>query len=153
LLEHQKTVRKRRLLVASALAASLIFASGTFYWLALPDRTRSPGAKAPEQSTANAVPSLHQHVEEASQAFVLLTERAAQQTVTDSRALLPAMETQATAGDRLVLQTLEPSAQSLEELKRSMSAGLEPVTSSARRAVDLFLGEIPQSNGRRRNGS
>jgi hypothetical protein len=38
---------------------------------------------------------------------------------------------------------LEPGTQSLREAQEGVAVGFEPVTSSARRAVNLFLREIP----------
>jgi hypothetical protein len=138
--EHRRRARTRRLLLRAAVAASLLLAAGLLLLAARrpvhPDVARYAPAERP-------VPSLHRHVEEAGEAFVALTERAARQTVDESRLLLPRVLTSAVTDNEVVLQTFEPSSQSLDEVKRGMSEGLEPVTSSARRAVQLFLGEIP----------
>jgi hypothetical protein len=148
--EVRTRARARRLVATTALAASLMLLAGTVYFLSRPAADSPNVAQNP--SDAAAVPSLHQQVEEASEAFVSLTERTARKTVDESRLFLPQLAPPALAGNDVVL-TLEPSSQSLEEIKRGMSLGLEPVTSSARRAVDLFLGEIPQKETGQRKGS
>jgi hypothetical protein len=71
-----------------------------------------------------------------------LVGRTADEAVEQSRALLPAgLPRQATFdADSLAI---DPSVRSLREAGQGLSAGLEPVTTSARRAVDLFLREMP----------
>jgi hypothetical protein len=44
---------------------------------------------------------------------------------------------------RVDLAAMEPPTQPLREASEGLSEGLEPVTTSARRAVDLFLRELP----------
>jgi hypothetical protein len=41
------------------------------------------------------------------------------------------------------LTAMEPPTRPLREAGEGVSEGLEPVTTSARRAVDLFLRELP----------
>jgi hypothetical protein len=148
--EHRRRARTGRLLASTAMAASLLLVAGILYLsLRRPATTVIAVNHAPEAP----VPSLHQHVEEAGEAVVSLTERAARQTVDESRLLLPRVVPPALAENEVVLQTFEPSSRSLDEIRRGMSEGLEPVTSSARRAVDLFLGEIPSRQPGPRKGS
>jgi hypothetical protein len=45
------------------------------------------------------------------------------------------------------VQPLEAAAPSLRETGRGMTAGLEPVARSARRAVNLFLRDLPTGAG------
>ena len=42
-------------------------------------------------------------------------------------------------------ETLDTPTRSLREAGQGVSAGLEPITNSARRAFDLFLREVPRS--------
>jgi anti-sigma factor RsiW len=149
--EARRRTRARRLLIGAALAATLLLGAGTFLVLSRPgaDSTQVLVNPSPRAS----VPSFHQHVEEAGEAFVSLTQRAARKTVDESRLFFPDVTPPALAANQVFLETLEPSTQPLEEIKRGMSVGLEPVTSSARRALDLFLGEIPQKETGQRKGS
>ena len=75
-------------------------------------------------------------------AVVALTRRTADETMSETKLLLPVNLSQASVADSQELeQAFEPPAQSLREIQEGMSAGLEPVTTSARRAVGFFLGE------------
>ena len=79
-------------------------------------------------------------------AVVSLTRRTADETIDQTRLLLPVNIPQASLSAAPELrQVLEPPAQSLREIQESMSVGLEPVATSARRAVGFFLREIPTS--------
>jgi hypothetical protein len=149
--EARRQLRIRRLAAAAALAASLVVGVTTLAFVFRPSaRSTTVASKAANPAL---VPSLHQQVEEASEAVVSLTERAARKTADESRLFFPAVAPPALSENQVVLQTLSPSSQSLEEIKRGMRAGLEPVTDSARRALDLFLGEIPQKEANQRPGS
>jgi hypothetical protein len=81
-------------------------------------------------------------MEEAGSAVVVLTQRAADETVGQTRVLFPT-DVPSPSVDPNIQLALENSAQPWREARLGVVAGLEPVTSSARRAVDLFLREIP----------
>jgi hypothetical protein len=86
--------------------------------------------------------SLQASVREAGTALAALVERTADEAVGESRALLPAGLPRQAAFEADTL-AFDPSVRSLREVSQGLSAGLEPVTASARRAVDLFLREMP----------
>jgi hypothetical protein len=72
------------------------------------------------------------------------TRRTADGSVNQTKLRLLVAIPQAYFGDAADLeQVLEPSAESFREIQEAMSAGLEPVATSARRAVGLFLCELP----------
>jgi anti-sigma factor RsiW len=146
--QARRAMWTRRLVAAAALAASLVLATGIWF-AAFRPRVNTPTASR-EPGRPAAVPSLQRQVEEAGQAFVSLTERAARSTVGESRFFLPPLAPPALSGDEVVLETLQPTGQSLEEIKRGMKAGLEPMADSARRAVDLFLGQMQKETAQRR---
>ena len=76
--------------------------------------------------------------------MVALVNRTADETVGQSRVLLPqGVSTPALPASETWQPTLEPGADSLREAQEGVALGFEPVTSSARRAVNLFLREIP----------
>jgi hypothetical protein len=92
-------------------------------------------AKAPEKTA----PGFRDSVAEASNAVASLTSRTASETMDQTASLLPLLPS----------PTLEPistgpaSIEPLREASAGVSAGLSPVTDSARRAVGLFLRDLP----------
>jgi hypothetical protein len=171
--ERIRTTRRRRLLVRSAVAAALLLAGSVIY---LASRTAermegSPALAAVRRGAASTTStSLHRRIEEAGLAIVALTRRTADETVGQTRFFLPVnsggdprRENSAHAPpestrrlasrqgddlDTLWAQALAPPARSLREIQDGMAAGLEPVASSARRAVGFFLREIPSAESR-----
>jgi hypothetical protein len=81
-------------------------------------------------------------VQEMGAVVASLTSRTREATVAQTRRLLPPMP-QPDLAEMTVTAPLEPSAQSLREAGENISAGLAPVRQSARRAVELFLRELP----------
>jgi predicted anti-sigma-YlaC factor YlaD len=152
-LRDRRLRRRRRWLTAAvALAASLLLA------LAIWQRssTETPVVEVVKRDTpAPTVPmSLNESVAEAGSAVADLTRRTAGETLDNTRDLLPMTvpETSlASAGDWQ--QTLEPPTRSLREVGQIAATGLEPVTGSARRAVDLFLRELPTVKPNDKQGS
>jgi hypothetical protein len=134
---RQRRQRWARLVVGLA-AAVLVFV--------LLDRERQqtrPPLRAVSE-TAEAPPgSLRESVTEASSAVVNLTRRTADETVGSTRLLLPVVVARPPADEPAGTSPLDPPVRSLREAGQGLSAGLEPVTSSARRAFDLFLREVP----------
>jgi hypothetical protein len=142
--------RARRLVVGLALAAGLLLAVGLF---------RRGGGPPVERPEAVAVrrevppPSLQKELGEAGQAVVALTRRTADETVTRTRMLLP--EVPLPAPPPAPTAKVGPGAaeQSLRDVGKSVTSGLEPVTNSARRALSLFLRELPGGAAERKSGS
>jgi hypothetical protein len=94
-------------------------------------------------------PSLQSSVAEAEQAVKSLGNRIADNTVGPVWTLL-AVSSPAEVGPMPSLPTvasieepLDPAARSLQETGRGVSAGIQSVTSSARRAFDFLLREMP----------
>jgi hypothetical protein len=97
----------------------------------------------PQQAQpAPAPPSLRENVEEATSAVASLTRRTAGETVEQGRLLLPAVSLPAPEQAALA-EPLEPPVESLRQAGQGVTTSLAPVTTSARRAVDLFLRDIP----------
>ena len=140
--------RYRRGVLSAAVAATLLLAAFIAY-----SRLRvSPGdAPAPVAKTAptNEPPpavALQRSVREAGSALVSLMGRTADEAIEQGRILFPSSlaRTAVVDGDS---SPLDPPVRSLREAGEGVSAGLQPVTRSARRAVDLFLREIPGEAG------
>jgi hypothetical protein len=92
-------------------------------------------------------PSLRESVAEVAQ----LTRRKADETVGQALNLVPEV-LKAPPADAWPRPTpLDPPARSLRQAGQSVTAGLEPVADSARRALNLFLREIPpvEAEGKR----
>jgi hypothetical protein len=87
-------------------------------------------------------PSLNENVAEATSAVASLARRTADQTVSDGQMFVPSVPMEMPA-DEVLGPPLDPPAQSLREAGHGVATGLEPVTNSARRALDLFLRDIP----------
>jgi hypothetical protein len=158
--EYLREVRRRRrvrraALAACALAAAVLVAVGVrLYAPATPAPAGPPSvakqesppvpptAPAPGRRPVDAVP-LRDAAAEAGSAVASLTSRAAGEAVGEARRLLPAVGTPTLDGLGL---PAEPSARPLREAGEGVTAGLEPVTTSARRAVGLFLRDLPVDN-------
>jgi hypothetical protein len=167
LTDRRRRIRRRRLAfagTATALAAALLLAlfalpdgRGSRDWLtqawdAVKERffpgptltdwdlaTDEPSDPHPvEESPA---PSLNDNMAKATSAMASLARRTADETVSNGQLLVPAVSLPMTEPEVLG-PPLEPPAQSLREAGHGVAVGLEPVTSSAVRAFDLFRRDI-----------
>jgi hypothetical protein len=145
--ERVRAAQFRQLPIASAVAASFLLTCWAVYTVsrsvpiadAPAELSQVQQPRAPTDS-----PSLHRSIQEAGLAVVALTRRTADETMDQTKLFLPVTIPQASVGDAEDLeQALQAPAQSFREIQEAMSAGLEPVATSARRAVGLFLREIP----------
>ena len=147
---------QRRVAMTTALAASLLLVVLTGYRLfeggetaPMASSSTSPVELAP---SSEAPPSFDRSVAEAGLAVMALTRRTAGETVAQGKLLLPVVVPDGGFLEQNKSRvTPEPGA-SLQEVRQTVSAGLEPVTTSARRAVDLFLREIPSMPLERKSG-
>jgi hypothetical protein len=150
LAERRGQRRRQRLArVAVGLAAAVLV-------FVLLDKQRpqpplTPRAPLPEVAEAPSG-SLRESVTEASSAVVNLTRRTADETVGSTRLLLPVVVASAPTDDPAVPSPMDPPVRSLREAGQGLSAGLEPVTSSAKRALDLFLREVPPMENENKSG-
>jgi hypothetical protein len=136
--ERARALGRRRLLVSSALAAGLLVVCSAVYFGPWSGSGIERSAALNLQKPS--LPSFQRSIEEAGLAVVALTRRTADETVNETRLLLPADIPQASVADsRELAHALEPAAEPLREIQEGVSAGLEPLTTSARRAVGLFL--------------
>ncbi len=147
---HERRGRQhvRRLELITAVAASLVLVVYTgSLWRHSKVAPVVPGPVVQvEPPVLSAAPvSLQRQVEEAGLAVVSLTWRTADETVSQTRlffpsiGLLPADTENPPRAETL----LDPPVQSLREVGQGVSAGLEPVAVSARRAVNRFLHDLP----------
>jgi predicted anti-sigma-YlaC factor YlaD len=142
---------RRRVAVPLALAACLLVAIVSRLYLAqrraaVPER---PGiapteVARPQEPVADSV-GIRESVAEAGQAVASWTSRTAGEAVGEARRLLPRVKP-----TELVMPELEPPARTLRQAGEEVRAGLAPVKESARRAVDVFLREVPMDLGENR---
>jgi hypothetical protein len=146
LADSRRQARLRQRYVVLAMAASvLLTVVGGYIWLRqhTPSATENLAKNREVPSPTPAAPSLRDSVVEAGTAVVNLTRRTADGTVEPTRFLWSLPLPTAGLNDTVALEkTLEPPARSLREASQSVTQGLEPVTNSARRALDLFLREL-----------
>jgi hypothetical protein len=105
-----------------------------------------------------APPSLDQTLGEAGSLALALTRRTAGETMSQARQWLPrakplSVPLPTLKGSPSLAPVLGEPAQSLRQASHNVSAGLQPVAASARRAIDLLLHEIPALNPEQRSGS
>jgi hypothetical protein len=86
-------------------------------------------------------PTLRESAAELGQVFAALSNQTADETVGQTRRWVSNVP--GPALPKVDLTTMEPPTRPLREAGAGVSEGLEPVTTSARRAVDLFLRELP----------
>ena len=72
-----------------------------------------------------------------------LTNRTADEVVASTRKLLPSVPAPTFPTLDPMGPIVEPPGRSLVQAGRAVADGLEPVASSARRAFDLFLRDVP----------
>jgi hypothetical protein len=142
-LSQRRAARRRILVYAAAMAACLLLG---FYLGKRSPETKAPAPPVPREVAKEEPqrPKLNQKVGEAGTAVASLVSRTADQAMGQGRLLLP--ETASPMPMPAVdpwAQTIEPPAQSLYDAGQGVSAGLEPVASSAKRAVNMFLRDIP----------
>lgn len=145
---RRNQLRYRRLALVGAVAASLLLA--VFLGRAWRPEVPQPVAKDSRHAEPPAVPSrdpsLDESVQEAGSALVSLMNRTADQAVEQGRVLIPPVQVAMPAlpSADAWQAPLEQPAASLRTARQGVAAGLEPVTNSAVRAVNLFWREIPR---------
>ena len=90
-------------------------------------------------------------MEEAGSAVASLTSRTADETVAKTKGLIPVI-VDPSIGNFDLPPPLDPPAQDAAQAGEGVSSGLEPVADSARRAVGLFLRELPPMDAPTKGG-
>ncbi|MCS6851949.1 MAG: zf-HC2 domain-containing protein [Gemmataceae bacterium] len=137
--------RRRRWRAGWAAAAAVALAVGLGLWRG---HYTDTGPELPPAAPvlASEEPSLQRQVAEVGSALADLARRTTQEAVGPTRLFVPEpVPTPRLSNVTLVSQAWEPPKQSLRDVGAGVSAGLEPVTTSFRRAVDLFLRDLPVS--------
>jgi hypothetical protein len=158
LLDRRRMRRRtrRRWAVSLALAAGLLIALGLRLDWRGQSLTHDTGTREPEMTQVKstpqeapalppASPTLRESVTEAGEAVASLTSKTADETVNSTRWLVGKVPSPSLP--KVDLASIESPTRPLREAGQGVSAGLEPVTNSARRAVGLFLRELPPMEG------
>ena len=148
LLDRRRARRRlqRRWAIGLALAASLLVALRMqLNWRGLPT---GPAVSPPEQlakkapgRTEKPTPTLRESAAELGEVVAELSNETAEKTVGQTRRWVSNVPSPTLP--RVDLTAMGSPTQPLQEAREGLSEGLEPVTTSARRAVDLFLRELP----------
>jgi predicted anti-sigma-YlaC factor YlaD len=145
---ERRAVRRRRAWLGAGLAAAAILLLVFVLGRGRPPVQTPQVAEAPRGGTE----SLRDSVSEAGSAVVGLTRRTADETVAQGKLLLPVVVARPNLDEAAASGAMGPPVRSLRAAGQGVSEGLEPVTSSARRAVDLFLSEIPPMESETKQG-
>jgi len=158
-LADRRSRRRHRLAVTAAVAASVLIIGLTHLALHLPGMLERPARE--DAQTEMSVPPHIRHpsgpfrdgmgasgldrtVQDAGSALASLTRRTAEETLAGGRMLLPSLAAPPVANPAPLLEgTLTMPADSLRQAGVGLSTGLDPVASSARRAVSLFWEDLP----------
>jgi hypothetical protein len=117
----------------AALAAAIVLA----VWLS--NRALNSGNPGQEMALApTKAPSLRAELVGAGDAVASLTKRTASETLGESRLLVPKIEV-----PKFVTASWSLATAPLDSTGKGIADGFEPVATSARRAVNLFLGDVP----------
>jgi hypothetical protein len=129
--------RVRLGVAAAALAAGVLLAVRTGVQVLQPRPVVATHEARPEK-TPPAAPSLEKQVGEVGQVVASLARRAADETLTTTRSLLPEMPMPPSGVATDPRPPAEAPEQTLREVQKGVTAGIEPVTTSVRRAFSLF---------------
>jgi hypothetical protein len=148
----------RRRAIVGALAASLLAALGVRFSFTARNQPLveravvkvSPPTVVDSSPPISAPAPLRDTVTEARDAVASLTSRTADEAMGQTRFLLPIVPGRSIA--KMEMPPADTPARPLREAGENFTAGLGPVASSARRAVDLFLRDIPPIGGQGRGG-
>jgi hypothetical protein len=168
LLDHRRTRRRarQRLVVSLALAASLILAlTVRLDWRVSPSRSevhpseqvaktirgglpaetgvslRITNDRQNAGSIQQRSPTLSESAAEVGEVFTVLRNQTADETLGQTRRWVSSVPSPALP--KVDLTAMVAPTRPLREAGEGVSQGLEPVTNSARRAVDLLLRELP----------
>ncbi len=148
--------RVRRRFVAVAVAASLLVAAAGIGWYVserlgfnkdqpqvpiIVNNTPTLPRQSPDQQKPPSTPSMRDSVTDAGNALASLTTRTADETVGQTRLLVPMVT--GPSLDELDMPPGVESTKSYLETSHGVSTALEPVTNSAGRALRLFSHDLP----------
>ena len=138
--DYRRRRAVRRTGVACAVAAALLVVVGT----QVASRTETPAHEVAKTEPTHRSPEpvaperVSDRFAEAGSALASMTRKASEQALTPTRTLVPSPD-QVSFSPTDWPAEVEPAADSLAGMPEAAKSGLEPVTTGARRAVNLFL--------------
>lgn len=138
----------RRILQVLAVAAALLLAIATGWRVAhapSPNPTPVDIAKAPNPAPIE----LDRSLSDAGSAVASLTRRTADETIEPARKLISSAAESPALKVEPIPDMMDPANQSLTRIRQGAALGLEPMANSARRAVSLFLRDLPIDGDRK----
>ena len=139
-----RDIRRRqmtaRAMVVAALAAAIMLA----VWVGT--MKPSGGAANKDMAAVPRAPSLRAELTGAGESALALARRAAAETVGESRLFVPKIEV-----PPIATTAWSMASAPLDDAGKGLADGLEPVATSARRAVNLFLREAPAMAEEKKN--
>jgi hypothetical protein len=150
-LDSQQVRRRwtRRVFAVSSLAAGLLLAAFMGYsWLRTREGPTSNTVTKNDGLPASKSGHAPLNLKEAGSTLVALVNRTADETVGQGRVLLPQ---EVPTPDLTVADNWQPAlpSQAIRDAQDGVAVGFEPVTDSARRAVNLFLRELSPSEAQK----
>jgi predicted anti-sigma-YlaC factor YlaD len=147
-LDRQRRMRLRFMVTAALAASILVIALAGYFLLPVPQSRHQPVARNKAKEAPSRVerpearPDLARSAQDAREALASLSERWADQAKEHTQSLLAAASP---ANVKLpnIGMSLEPAAQSFQQAGEQAFAALQPMTTSARRAFDYFLSDLP----------
>ena len=134
-MDRRSRMRQRRLVGSLAMAAGVLLAVITLrpWFTAKSELANHTPLPAPTPVHVG------DQFSEASSAIAALTRRTADETVVPTLSLIPVVDPPREIPSVAVSVPPEPAVDSLAEMPNAVQAGLEPMTTSTRRAINLFL--------------
>jgi len=143
LFDRRRRAGRRRFIVRVAALAAAILIAVLVAELRPPTPQPRPEQPGPVvQAPVEPAPSLRETVALAGSAVADLTTRRVDEALETTRLLLPKIEPPSLPAMDMAA-TLEPTAKPLQTATQGVSAGLEPVAGRARRALALFVRDLP----------
>jgi hypothetical protein len=145
-LRDRRQRKRLRLVVTAALAASLLIMALAGYFVSGPGPVAKVNIEKMRIDHPDQMPHLAQSVDDTRQAFASLSERWAEHAREQTKNFLAAAKPIDIPGvDFLqdMAEPLEPAAQSLQQAGQGVAESLQPVTTSAGRALAYLLRDLP----------
>jgi predicted anti-sigma-YlaC factor YlaD len=148
----RRRLLRRRWLAGAVVAASLLVALAVGYYSQPQSGTQGAGQPEPTQPATPpaalvknepSAPSLRASMMEVGTAVVTLTRRTADETIGQTRILTEALPMPMNVFEAIPPAPEQPILAVWQGTGQRMATGLEPVTTSARRALTMFLRESP----------
>jgi hypothetical protein len=139
----------RRILEVLAVAACLLLVIALGLRFAPAPNRETPNPSPIAEVPGTAPMTLQKSFADAGSAVASLTRRTADETIEPARKLLTAAADSPALKADPIPDMMDPANQSLTRIREGAASGFQPVANSARRAVSLFLRDLPLDGERK----